>query len=82
MSVTFDPAGTMTTRPEIPPAVLRVQELGKRLQAPAMKAVEACRQAHNGSNPPNEEAVLPYFATPQEGADYVEFMEARWAVGL
>jgi len=82
VSVTFDPSGTMTTRPEIPPAVLRVQELGKRLQAPAMKAVEAYRQAHNGSNPPNEEAVLPYFATPQEGADYVEFMEARKAAGL
>ena len=82
VSVTFDPSGTMTTRPDIPPAVLRVQELGKRLQAPVMKAVDAYRQAHNGSNPPNEEAVLPYFATPQEGADYVEFMEARKAAGL
>lgn len=82
VSVTFDPAGTMTTRPEIPPAVLRVQELGKKMQAPAMKALEAYRTAHHGNNPPNEEAVLPFFATPQEGADYVEFMEARKAAGL
>jgi hypothetical protein len=45
-----------------------------------MKAVEAYRSAHNGANPPNEEAFMPYFATPQEGADYSEFMEARKTV--
>jgi hypothetical protein len=47
-----------------------------------MKAVEAYRAANNGNNPPNEAAVLPYFATPQEGADYAEFMEARIDAGL
>lgn len=82
VSVTYDPAGALTTRPEVPPAVLRVRELGQRLQGPAMKAVEAYRAAHNGTNPPNEAAVLPYFATPQEGADYAEFMEARIDAGL
>lgn len=79
VSVTFDPAGTLTTKIEIPAAVLRVQELGAKVQPLAMKALEAYRKAHNGANPPNEEAMLPYFATPQEGADYVEFMEARKA---
>jgi RNA polymerase sigma factor (sigma-70 family) len=81
VSVTYDPADVMTTRPEIPAEVLRVRELGQRLHAPLMKAVEAYRAAHNGANPPSEAAVLPYFATPQEGADYTEFMEARVNTG-
>jgi len=79
VSVTFDPAGTLTTRPEIPPAVLRAQELGHKVQASALKAVDAYRAAHNGGTPPNEQAILAYFATPQEGADYAEFLEARKA---
>ncbi len=77
VTVTYDPAGTMTTKIEVPPAVARAQELGAKVQPSAMKALEAYRTAHNGTSPPNEEALLPYFATPQEGADYVEFMEAR-----
>lgn len=81
VSVSFDPSGVMTTRPDVPPEVLRVRELGQRLHAPLMKAVEAYRAAHNGANPPNEAAVLPYFSTPQEGADYAEFMEARTDTG-
>lgn len=79
VSVTFDPAGTLTTKIEIPAAVLRAQELGAKVQPSLMKAVEAYRAAHNGANPPNEDALLAHFATPQEGADYVEFMEARKA---
>ncbi len=82
VSVTYDPSGALTTKPDIPPAVLHVRELSQKLQAPTMKAVEAYRAAHNGGNPPNEAAVLPYFTTPQEGADYAEFIEARKAAGL
>lgn len=81
-SITYDPSGAMTTPLDIPPAVIHAQELGKKVEAAAMKAVAAYRAAHNGNNPPNENAVLPFFATPQEGADYVEFMEARVAAGL
>jgi hypothetical protein len=81
-SVTYDPSGAMTTALDIPPAVIHAQELGKKVEASAMKAVSAYRAAHNGNNPPNEEAVMPFFTTPQEGADYVEFMEARVAAGL
>jgi hypothetical protein len=40
------------------------------------------RSAHNGNNSPNEEAILPFFSTPQEGADYVEFIEAKKAAGF
>ena len=64
-----------TTKPEIPPAVLHEQ----KVQASVTKAVEAYRAAHGGANPPNEAAIVSYFATPQEGADFVEMVEARKA---
>ena len=82
VSVTFDPNGVMSTKIDIPPEALkmqRVQELGRKVQPSAMKAIEAYRAAHDGNHPPSEEAVLPYFATPEQGADYVEFMEVRKA---
>jgi RNA polymerase sigma factor (sigma-70 family) len=82
MTVTYDPSGTLTTKPEFPLAVQRVRDLVQRLQTPVRKAVAAYRAAHHGLQPPNESAVLPYFTTPQEGADYVELMEARAAAGL
>jgi RNA polymerase sigma factor (sigma-70 family) len=82
VSVTFDPHDVLTTKIDYPPEALkmqRMQELGRKVQPSAMKALEVYRVAHDGANPPNEEAMLPYFATPEEGADYVEFMEARKA---
>ena len=43
----------------------------------AVKAAkDAYHAAHSGQEPPNLEALIPYFATPQEGADYVELLEA------
>ena len=80
--VTYDPTGANTTRPDWSPEELRVQELGQKLQPSAKKAMEGYRAAHNGEAPPNEEAILPYFSTPAEGADYVEFMEAQKAAGM
>jgi hypothetical protein len=47
----------------------------------ANRAIEACRAANNGNLPQREQALLPYFATPQEGADFVEFLEAQKAAG-
>ena len=49
----------------------------QKVQATVMKAVEAYRAANGGANPPNEAALVAYFATPQEGADFVELMESR-----
>ena len=44
----------------------------------AMKtAMDAYHAAHSGQEPPNLKALIPYFATPQEGADYVEYLEAQ-----
>jgi hypothetical protein len=76
-SVTYDPTGATTTRIEIPPAVARMEELGKKIQPAMAKAVEAFRAANPGKNPANEQALIPFFATTQEGADFVEFLEAQ-----
>jgi hypothetical protein len=82
ITVTFDPSGANTTRPEVPPEVMRVEELGPRIQGSVMRAVAAYRAANNGSNPPNEPAMLPYFATSQEAADFTAFLEAKKAAGM
>ena len=73
VNVVFDPTGATTTKPEIPPEVAREQ----KIQASVSKAVDAYRVAHGGAMPPSEAALVSYFATPQEGADFVELMEAR-----
>ena len=75
VSVTYDPSGATTTPVEIPASVVREQ----KIQASVLKAVEAYRAAHSGASPPNEAALVSYFATPQEGADFVEVVEARKA---
>ncbi len=69
----------MTTRPEFTPEEQRLQDLGQRTRGPIDKAVAAYRAANNGGNPPNEQALLPYFATKEEGADFLELVEAQKA---
>jgi hypothetical protein len=66
----------------LPPEVARLGELGKRMQPVVNKAVSAYRAAHGGASPPNEQALLPFFATPQEAADFVELQQARKAAGM
>lgn len=76
-TVTYDPKGDTTTKIEVPAAVARANELRAKIEAPMKAATEAYRLANQGKDPKNEQAVLPYFATPQEGADFVEYIEAR-----
>jgi hypothetical protein len=80
-TVTFDPTGANTTRIEIPPEVTRTRELGARVQPAINQALKAYRAANNGGEPPNEQALLSYFATPKDGADFVEYIEARKVAG-
>ncbi|MES2694164.1 MAG: sigma-70 family RNA polymerase sigma factor [Verrucomicrobiota bacterium] len=80
--VTFDPSGAETTRPEIPAEIARAQELQQRSQPHMGNALNAYRTANNGKMPPNEQALVPYFATPKDGADFVEYLEAKKAAGL
>ena len=82
IEVTFDPSGAATTKPEVPPEVTRAMELGKQMQAPINQALNAYRAANNGNNPRNEQALVPYFATAKDGADFVELLEAKKAAGL
>lgn len=88
LTVTFDPAGETTTPIDYPPEVQAArkleQQMGELAQkgiAARQKAIEAYRVANQGKNPPpqNAQALIPYFGTPQEGADYVEFLEAQKA---
>ncbi|MBC7365953.1 MAG: sigma-70 family RNA polymerase sigma factor [Undibacterium sp.] len=75
VNVIFDPTGATTTKPEVPPEVAREM----KIQPSVLKAVDAYRMAHGGALPPNEAALVSYFATPQEGADFVEVVESRKA---
>ena len=82
ITVTFDPAGANTTRPEFPPEVQHVQDMGQQLQPSINKALGAFRAANNGRNPSNEQALVPFFPSAKEGADFVEYLEAKKAAGL
>jgi RNA polymerase sigma factor (sigma-70 family) len=82
ISVTFDPTGASTTRPDFPPEILRVYELAERIQPTINQALSAYREANNGKNPPNEQALVPFFPSPKEGADFVEYVEAKKAAGI
>jgi RNA polymerase sigma factor (sigma-70 family) len=57
-------------------------EFVQRMRGAIQKAGAAYAAANGGKSPTNVEAVLPYFSTPQEGADFVEFSEAAKALGL
>lgn len=71
--ITFDPNSGNGTNPS-PPSD---EELAasKKLEPAGKAALAAYRAAHNGSPPRDPRALLPYFATPQEGADYLELLE-------
>jgi RNA polymerase sigma factor (sigma-70 family) len=78
LNVTFDPSGANTTQPEWTPAEQHVQDLGQKIGPAANQAVAAYRAA-NGHYPPSAEALIAYFPTVQEGADFVEYLEAQKA---
>jgi hypothetical protein len=52
------------------------------MQPLVKQAVAAYRAANENRTPPDERALIPYFATPKDGADFVEYVEARKAAGL
>jgi RNA polymerase sigma factor (sigma-70 family) len=83
VSVTYDPSGSgSTTRPVMvmPPPPPHILQLAERMKPSIEKALAGYQAANNGARPADTEAgataLLPYFATPQEGADFVEYMEA------
>jgi RNA polymerase sigma factor (sigma-70 family) len=80
--VTFDPSGSTTTQPDFPPEIRRLDEMSQRLRPLIQEALKSYQSAHNGGMPADEKALLPYFPTPKDGADFVEAMEAKKAAGL
>jgi RNA polymerase sigma factor (sigma-70 family) len=69
--VNYTPANNLS--PAAMQAMMRSREIGKMIQI----AQAAYGETHNGQRPPNDEALLPYFSTPQDAADYVEFIEKQ-----
>jgi hypothetical protein len=92
-AVTYDPAGPNTTDLSAATREANAEagrilterfglEFMQRVQTSIRTAHEAYRAANDGKSPQRIEAVIPYFATPQEGADFVEFSEAAKALGM
>jgi hypothetical protein len=77
--VTYDTSGAgRTTRIENPstPEAMRAMEFMQRVTPAIDRAIQAYRAAR-GDMPPmeaNPEALIPYFASPQDGADFVEYV--------
>lgn len=76
ITVTYDSHGNTSSHVETPPALARAEQLREKLESVITTAREAYRVAHHGKDPSDERALIPFFATPQQGADYVEFLEA------
>jgi RNA polymerase sigma factor (sigma-70 family) len=93
LTVTYDSTGRgPSTKPELTPEVMhakvlqykidqadaKVSTLEKKI-VPVARQAEAAYRAVHKRYPANPEELLPYFATPQAGADWVEFIEANKA---
>lgn len=71
------PYNPATMKTDWPPEVEQARELKIKTEASRQAAVEAFRMSHRGKDPKDEKALLPFFATPQAAADFLEFIEAR-----
>ena len=71
----YDSHGPTTTKPQLPPQITWAEERGRQIQPAVNKAFEAYHARNDGKDPPDERALLPYFADAQVAADFVEVME-------
>jgi hypothetical protein len=76
VTVTYDQTGQSTTKPQLSPEEMQIQATMERIKPAIDRAVAAYAAANNGARPPSPQALVSYFATPQEGADFVEAMDA------
>jgi hypothetical protein len=78
--VTYDPSGTTTTQITEPPTdAERAQDLMQKVGPAVSQAVAAYRAGNQGQNPPNPDALTPYFANPQDAAAFTQAREAMAA---
>ncbi|MEO7797463.1 MAG: sigma-70 family RNA polymerase sigma factor [Opitutaceae bacterium] len=68
---TGEPEGVLVS-----PAVELAKELARQMEPATKKAADAYRAANRGAEPLNPQDLLPYFTTPQERADYTDYLEA------
>lgn len=66
---------------EYPADEARFREMERAQRDVIMAATEAYRTANGGKDVREDLALLPYFGTPQQAADYVELIEAMKAAG-
>jgi RNA polymerase sigma factor (sigma-70 family) len=79
-TVTYDPSGTNTTQITEPPSAQEhAQELMQKIGPAVATALEAYRAANQGQNPPNEQALTPFFANPQDATAFAEAEAAQRA---
>jgi type IV pilus assembly protein PilA len=80
VTVTYDPVGGATTNipnPSPNEVVAEVTaQLGPQVGASFQRAMQAYRAANGDALPQNPQALLAYFPTPQEGADFLEAIQA------
>jgi RNA polymerase sigma factor (sigma-70 family) len=75
--VTYDPDGHGTTVPDPPTDAEKAQDMMQSVGPAVGQAVAAYRAANQGQNPPNPDALTPFFTDP---ADAAAFAQARAAV--
>jgi RNA polymerase sigma factor (sigma-70 family) len=78
--VTYDPSGAETTKITEPPTALEsAQDMMHAIEPAISHAVGAYRANNQGQNPPNPEALTPYFENPQDVAAFAQAREAMAA---
>lgn len=79
-AVTYDPSGAATTQINDPMTPEEhAQEMMQAVGPSVGQAVNAYKAANQGQNPPNPEALTPYFANPQDAAAFAQAREAQAA---
>jgi RNA polymerase sigma factor (sigma-70 family) len=76
-TVTYDPSGALTTQiTEAPTAEEHAQELMQAVGPSVNQALTAYRASNQGQDPPNPEALTPFFANPQDAAAFAQARDA------
>jgi len=78
--VTYDPSGATTTPITDPPTdAERAQEMAQKVAPAVAQAVAAYRASNPGQDPPNPEALTPFFANPQDASAFAQARQAMAA---
>jgi hypothetical protein len=77
--VTYDPNGPGTTVPDPPTDAERAQDMMQKVGPAVSQAVAAYKAGNQGQNPPNPDALTPYFTNPQDAAAFAQAREAMAA---